>query len=88
VDDQRRIDVERHDRDMLANFLANDTETFMSGFAWNKNPTRWCSIGGMAAILQLVQPQAIELIDYRQAYDDRGFALVSSAAIALLPESP
>jgi len=88
VDDQRRIDVERHDRDMLANFLANDTETFMSGFAWNKNPTRWCSIGGMSAILQLARPQAIELIDYRQAYDDRGFALVSSAAIALLPESP
>ncbi len=87
VDDQRRMDVERHDRDMLANFLANDTETFVSGFAWNKNPTRWCSIGNMSAILQLARPQAIELIDYRQAYDDRGFALVSSAAIALLPES-
>jgi AmmeMemoRadiSam system protein B len=87
VDDQRRLDVERHDRDMLANFLANDVETFMSGFAWNKNPTRWCSIGSMFAILQLARPEAIELIDYRQAYDDRGLALVSSAAIALLQES-
>jgi AmmeMemoRadiSam system protein B len=84
VDDQRRIDVERHDRDMLANFLANDAETFMAGFAWNKNPTRWCSIGSMNAILQLAHAASIELIDYRQAYDDRGFALVSSAAIALL----
>jgi AmmeMemoRadiSam system protein B len=87
VDDQRRLDVEQHDRDMLANFLANDAETFLSGFAWNKNPTRWCSIGSMSAILRLAEPAAIELIDYRQAYDDRGFALVSSAAIALLPES-
>jgi AmmeMemoRadiSam system protein B len=87
VDDQRRLDVERHDRDMLANFLANDVDTFMSGFAWNKNPTRWCSIGPMTAILQLAQPHAIELIDYRQAYDERGFVLVSSAAIALLQES-
>jgi AmmeMemoRadiSam system protein B len=84
VDDQRRIDVERHDRDMLANFLANDADTFMSGFAWNKNPTRWCSIGSMTAILQLAQPKAVELIDYRQACDDRGYGLVSSAAIALL----
>ncbi|MHC4826729.1 MAG: AmmeMemoRadiSam system protein B, partial [Planctomycetota bacterium] len=58
VDDQRRLDVERHDRDMLANFLANDVETFMSGFAWNKNPTRWCSIGSMFAILQLARPEA------------------------------
>jgi AmmeMemoRadiSam system protein B len=87
VDDQRRLDVEQHDRDMLANFLANDAETFLSGFAWNKNPTRWCSIGSMSAILRLAQPAVIELIDYRQAFDDRGFALVSSAAIALLPES-
>jgi AmmeMemoRadiSam system protein B len=87
VDDQRRLDVERHDRDMLSNFLANDAETFMSGFTWNKNPTRWCSIGSMAAVLQLAQPAAIELIDYRQAYDERGFGLVSSAAIALLEES-
>ncbi|MHC4142691.1 MAG: hypothetical protein ACYSUF_12775 [Planctomycetota bacterium] len=42
----------------------------------------------MSTIVQLTRPEAIELIDYRQAYDDRGFALVSSAAIALLPESP
>jgi AmmeMemoRadiSam system protein B len=84
VDDQRRLDVERHDRDMLANFLTSDAEAFLSGFVWNKNPTRWCSIGSMASILDLVQPEAVELIDYRQAYDERGFALVSSAAIALL----
>jgi AmmeMemoRadiSam system protein B len=84
VDDQRRLDVEQHDRDMLANFLSNDVDAFVSGFAWNKNPTRWCSIGNMTAILGLAQAHTIELIDYRQAYDDRGFSLVSSAAIALL----
>ncbi len=84
VDDQRRIDVERHDRDMLANFLSTDPEVFLSGFQWNRNPTRWCSIGNMAAVLSLAQPGAVELIDYRQAFDEKGFALVSSAAIALL----
>ena len=86
VDEQRRIDVERHDRDMLANFLTNDPEAFLAGFHWNKNPTRWCSIGNMAAILELVQPDSVELIDYRQAFDEKGLALVSSAAIAFLKE--
>ena len=84
VDDQRRMDVERHDRDMLANFLSSDPETFLAGFNWNRNPTRWCSIGNMAAVLELVRPETVELIDYRQACDERGFAMVSSAAIALL----
>ena len=86
VDEQRRLDVERHDRDMLANFLTSDPEAFLAGFQWNRNPTRWCSVGNMAAILELVQPDSVELIDYRQAYDDKGLALVSSAAIALLKE--
>lgn len=84
VDERRRLDVERHDRDMLANFLTSDPEAFLAGFTWNRNPTRWCSIGNMAAILELTAPNEIELIDYRQAYDEKGFAMVSSAAIALL----
>ena len=84
VDEQRRMDVEQHDRDMLANFLTGDPETFLAGFEWNKNPTRWCSIGNMTALLMLTEPDAVELIDYRQAYDDRGIAMVSSATIALL----
>ena len=84
VDDQRRLDVERHDRDMLANFLTGDPEAFLAGFQWNQNPTRWCSIGNMLAAVTLARPEQVELIDYRQAYDDRGYALVSSAAICLM----
>ena len=88
VDEQRRTDVERHDRDMLANFLGGDAESFLGGFQWNRNPTRWCSIGNMHALLTLTRPGedsgALELIDYRQAYDERGFAMVSSAAVAVL----
>lgn len=84
VDDQRRLDVERHDRDMMSKFIAADAEEFLSAVRWNKNPTRWCSIGNMAALLMLTEPQAVELIDYRQAWDERGAALVSSAAMALV----
>lgn len=84
VDDQRRMDVERIDRELLAKYVAGDPEEFLSAVRWNKNPTRWCSVGNMAAALQLLQPDAVELVDYRQACDDRGFALVSSAAIAMM----
>jgi len=83
VDEQRRVDVERHDRDMMSKFIAGDAEEFVAAMKWNKNPTRWCSIGNMTALLMLAEPSDVELIDYRQAFDERGVALVSSAAITL-----
>ena len=69
---------------MMAKFMTGDSQEFLSAMRWNKNPTRWCSIGNMAAILDLVQPTSVELIDYRQAYDDKGMVMVTSAAMALL----
>ena len=84
VDEQRRMDVESHDRDMMSKFLIGDAEEFLGAMRWNKNPTRWCSVGSMTALLMLAKPQTVELIDYRQAYDERGVALVSSAAITLV----
>ena len=84
VDDARRVEVERHDREHLAKFIANDAESFVESMEWCKNPTRWCSIGNMAATAALAGASEIELVDYRQAVDDRGAALVSVAAIALL----
>ncbi len=83
VDEQRRFDVEKHDREMLGKFLTGDAEEFLSAMKWNKNPTRWCSVGNMAATLALVQPESVELIDYRQAFDEQGMGMVTSAAIAL-----
>lgn len=90
VDEQRRIDVERHDRDMMGKFLTGDPEEFLGAMRWCNNPTRWCSVGNMTALLMLTRPTApgqIELIDYRQAYDERGVAMVSSAAMAIKEKS-
>ncbi len=84
VDEQRRFDVERHDREMMAKFLENDAAEFIAAMKWNNNPTRWCSIGNMAATLSLALPKQIELIDYRQACDDKGQVMVSCAAMALI----
>lgn len=83
VDDRRRTDVEQHDRDMMSKFIAGDPDEFLSAMQWCKNPTRWCSVGNMTATLKLARPKTVELIDYRQAYDDRGVVLVSSAAMAM-----
>lgn len=83
VDDQRKFDVERHDREMMSKFITGDREEFLEAMRWNCNPTRWCSIGNMSALLQLVKPQSVELLDYRQACDEQGLAMVSCAAIAL-----
>jgi AmmeMemoRadiSam system protein B len=84
VDDQRKFDVERHDREMLSKYIENDSEEFVSAMKWNNNATQWCSIGNMSALLKLVDPEQIELVDYRQACDSKGIALVSSCSMALL----
>ena len=84
VDEQRQFDVERHDREMMAKYVGNDADEFVAAMKWNNNATQWCSIGNMSATLKLVQPESVELIDYRQAVDDKGIALVSSCSIAML----
>ena len=84
VDEQRKFDVERHDREMMTKFIGNDTEEFISAMKWHNNATNWCSIGNMSAAVSLLEPASIELIDYRQACDDKGIALVSSCAMAFV----
>ena len=84
VDADRRSQVETHDREMLKRYLDADPSEFIETVEWNRNPTRWCSVGNMAAAKRLAKPARTELIDYRQAMDDQGFALVSCAAIGLL----
>ncbi len=84
VDADRRGQVETHDREMLKRFLDADPSEFIETIEWNRNPTRWCSVGNMAAAKRLAKSAKAELIDYRQAVDDQGLALVSCAAIGLL----
>ena len=86
VDDQRKEEVERHDREMMSKFLTGDSEEFLGAMKWSNNPTRWCSVGNMSAVLDLAKPESVELIDYRQASDEKGMVMVTSAAMALLGE--
>lgn len=83
VDDQRSQDVETHDREMMGHYVGGDPAAFLEAMQWNKNPTRWCSVGNMTALLKLASPEIVELIDYRQARDEQGRMMVTSAAMAI-----
>jgi len=84
IDDQRKFDVEKHDREMMTKFIQGDAGEFVDAMKWNNNATQWCSIGNMSAVMQLAKPNSIELIDYRQWCDEKGAALVSSCSMALI----
>ena len=83
VDEERCVQVETHDREMIKRFLDSEPSEFLEAVEWNRNPTRWCSVGNMVATKRLVAPKQTELIDYRQAVDDQGVALVSAAAMVM-----
>lgn len=83
VDDARRRAVEDTDRAMMKEFIAAP-ERLVARMRESKNATRWCSVGCMTAAARLAKPSAVELIDYRQAVDEKGSALVSSASMVFL----
>lgn len=83
IDEQRRFDVERNDRDLLGHVLSGDVEAFLSAISWTKNPTRWSGAGVMAAMLETCRPDKVELIDYRQATNKQNTALVSCSGLVM-----
>ena len=84
VDDRRKVEVERQDRETMGKYVAGDAGEFLEHVRWTKNPTRWCSIGNMTAALEILRPARVELVDYRQACDPQGNAMVTSCSMALL----
>ncbi len=80
---QRRREVEAHDRAMMKAYIESP-DALVAGMRETKNPTRWTSVGALAALAKLAKPSAVELIDYRQAVDEQGKALVSTASMVLL----
>lgn len=83
VDAKRRKDVEMFDRQMLSEYIAG-ADKFVAKMRDQKNPMRWTSVGALMAASKLAKPKSVELIDYRQAVDDQGVGLISSALMVLL----
>ena len=71
IDDNRRVDVEQRDRELLGKFLDGDADAFVDAVKWDKNALRWTGVHAMSAALQLTKmmhPEASwELVDYKQA---------------------
>ncbi|MAB82781.1 MAG: AmmeMemoRadiSam system protein B [Phycisphaerae bacterium] len=83
VDEQRCVDVEQHDRELLGHVVGADLEAFTSALQWNKNPTRWSSAGTLAAMMELLDPGTVELIDYRQQVDEQNTSLISYCGLLM-----
>ena len=84
IDAQRQAEADHTDRELIATFSKGDPEAFLSAIKWNANANRWSGIGAMMALLGIVQPSTIEMIDYHQhPLDDQGHAMIASVGLAL-----
>lgn len=82
-----RLDqVAAHDHEHLELLRTGKLATFLDSMARRQNPTRWCTIGGMAALWTLLPDARPRLLQYEQSSDDLesgGACCVTSAAMSL-----
>jgi len=83
VDEERQVEVEQHDREFLATILSGDLEAIDGAIKWHNNPTRWSCLGAAQAMIGIVQPTEMELIDYRQQLVDQdNSGMLTAAGVA------
>ncbi len=94
---QKREKILNHDREMLQLFEQGKIDEMLASMAWQQNPTRWCSLGAMAATLKTLDVSSksaadasagrgsggVRLLNYVAAMDDQGLSLVSHAAAVI-----
>jgi len=79
---QARNRVVAHDREMLGHVGKGAADELISAMAWMQNPTRWCSIGCLGAMLKVVDADEIKMIQYTASMDPNGLSMVTSCAAA------
>jgi AmmeMemoRadiSam system protein B len=77
---EARNKVIQHDQEMLNMVTSVKPDDLISSMAWQQNPTRWCSVGNIAAMLKITRPEQVQLLNYMGAMDPQGAGLVTSAA--------
>ncbi len=75
--------VLNHDREMLDLVAKGKSNELVASMAWMQNPTRWCSIGNIAAAMQATDAGQVRLLQYGAAMDGAGLSLVSCFAGAI-----
>ncbi len=82
IDDQRRFEAERADRELISKFTNGDADAFLAAVKWSANANRWSGVGAMSGLLGVVKPSNVELIDYCQhPLDEEGTAMIASAGL-------
>lgn len=80
---QFRSKVAQHDQEMLKLVAERKIDDLIGSMAWQQNPTRWCSIGNITAMMRAVEPTQVDILNYAATMDPEGNAFVSSASVAL-----
>ncbi|MBO3464471.1 AmmeMemoRadiSam system protein B [Aetokthonos hydrillicola CCALA 1050] len=78
--DAFRQKVLGHDQEMLALVEQGKPEDLVSSMAWQQNPTRWCSVGNLVAMLKVTDAKAVTRLNYAGVGDQQGVAFVTSYA--------
>lgn len=73
--------VDRHDRAHLAMLERGQIDAFVDSMSRLGNPTKWCTLGGMAALWKLPPDAHFHLLSYQQCGDESGSCCVTSAAM-------
>lgn len=80
---EARNRIFQHDKEMVELYAACKVDEMISSMAWQQNPTRWCSIGSLAAAMKVTGATKSELYNYIASMDERGTTLVSSVGMTL-----
>lgn len=80
---QFRGQVAQHDQEMLKLIAERKIDDLISSMAWQQNPTRWCSIGNITAMMRTIEPSQVDVLNYAATMDPQGNAFVSSTSVAV-----
>lgn len=80
---QARNKTIEHDRKMIDFVAKRKPDELVAAMAWQKNPTRWCSVGNLVAALKAVEPSEVRLLNYAAAVDQNGSGMVSTFSAAM-----
>lgn len=72
--------VEETDRKLTALLRTGKIDEMIASLAWEQNPTRWCSVGNLAAMMRVTGAQELKILNWVAARDSQGSGMVSSIA--------
>jgi len=62
-----------HDKEMLALVEQAKAQELVASMAWQRNPTRWKSVGPIAASVMATDTKKMRILNYMVIGDDKGF---------------